>query len=446
MDQMNIRMIPANKLNLTKYNPRKDLKPGDAEYEKLRRSIEEFGYVEPVIWNERTGNIVGGHQRFKVLKQLGYTEVQCVVVDLDEQREKALNVALNKIGGEFEMDLLAALMYDLQEEGMDVTLTGYDLFEVDKMLQQQSKKPGTVSEDDFNGDEEAAAIVTPITQPGDIWQIGRHRLMCGDSTDADQVATLMDGKKAQMVFTDPPWNVDYGSDSKHPSWKPRQILNDKMSQEDFFNFLLAACKSMFSVCEPGAMVYLVMSAQEWGSIMTAMQRAGFHWSSTIVWVKDSHVLSRKDYHTKYEPIWYGWQDGGKALCHLRDRQQSDVWEINRPRKSDDHPTMKPIALAGRAIGNSSRYGDVILDLFGGSGTTLLAAEQLDRVAYLMELDPKYCDVILKRIIAHRDTDEGIFLLRGGERYMYHDTPEPSAPADMDTSDFIEIEDDGDLPF
>ena len=251
MDQMNIQMIPATQLNPAKYNPRKDLKPGDAEYEKLRRSIEEFGYVEPVIWNQRTGNIVGGHQRFKVLKQLGYTEVQCVVVDLDDKREKALNVALNKIGGAFEMELLAELMYDLQDDNFDVTLTGYDLFEVDAMLQKRTKKAGMIEEDNFDADAAAADIVTPVTQPDDIWLVGRHRLMCGDSTNSGAVEKLMDGKRAAMVFTDPPWNVDYGSD-KHPKWKSRQIMNDKMSTEDFGAFLLAAFRSMASASEPGA--------------------------------------------------------------------------------------------------------------------------------------------------------------------------------------------------
>jgi len=420
MEQMDIRMIPAAKLNPAKYNPRKDLKPGDPEYEKLRRSIEEFGYVEPVIWNRRTGNIVGGHQRFKVLQQLGYTEVQCVVVDLDEKREKALNVALNKIGGAFEMELLSELMYDLQEDDFDVTLTGFDLFEVDEMLQKRSKKPGMTEEDDFDGDAEAAAIVDPVTKPGDIWLVGRHRLMCGDSTDSGAVSRLMDGAKAKMVFTDPPWNVAYGSDSKHPSWKARQIMNDNMSADDFYKFLLSAFRAMASVSEPGAMTYVVMSAQEWGSVMGAMREAGFHWSSTVIWYKDSLVLSRKDYHTQYEPLWYGWLEGEKRLCPLKDRQQSDVWEIPRPRKSEEHPTMKPIALAGRAIGNSSRYGDTVLDLFGGSGTTLIAAEQLERRACLMELDPKYCDVILKRYAGFKKSDEGIYLLRNDERLTIND--------------------------
>ena len=420
MQQMEIQLIPAEKLNPAKYNPRKDLQPGDKEYEKLLRSVEEFGYVEPVIWNQQTGNIVGGHQRFKVLQYLGYTEIQCVVLDIDETREKALNVALNKIGGEFEMELLTELMIDLQGADLDVELTGYDLAEVDAMIQKRSKREGSTEEDDFNAEEEVEKIVNPITQLGDIWEVGRHRLMCGDSTDIAQVSMLMNGRKISMIFQDPPWNVDYGSDTKHPSWKSRTIMNDKMSNEDFREFLLKTGKSMVSVCEPGAMVYLVMSAKMWGTLMDTMEESGFHWSSTIIWSKDSHVMSRKDYHTRYEPIWYGWLSNASGLCHLRDRQQSDVWDIPRPKKSDEHPTMKPIALAGRAIGNSSRHNDVVLDLFGGSGTTLIASEQLDRNCHMMELDPKYCDVILARYAKYTKSDEGIYLLRNGERLMYHE--------------------------
>jgi DNA modification methylase len=451
MEQMNIRLIPAANLNPAKYNPRKDLKPGDPEYEKLLRSVKEFGYVEPVIWNERTGNIVGGHQRFKVLKQLGYTEIQCVVVDLSEQREKALNVALNKIGGEFEMELLHDLLYDLQDEDIDVTLTGFDLSEMEKIFQQQAKK-GQADEDDFDADAEAEKIVTPVTQPGDIWLVGRHRLMCGDSTDPKQMARLMDGKRARMIFTDPPWNVDYGGHA-HPSWKQRSIMNDKMTREDFFEFLTDAAKSMASACEPGALTYLVMSAQEWGNLMSAMQRAGFHWSSTIIWYKDRFVLSRKDYMTQYEPIWYGWLShptksadfagapgtGARRLIELHDRTQSDVWEIPRPLKSDEHPTMKPIALVARALKNSSRYGDIVLDAFGGSGTTLIACEQADRLCRAMELDPKYCDVILKRFCLNHPADS-VFLLRGREKITYSEA--------QSRSDFVEIatEETGDLPF
>jgi len=420
LDSLNIRKIPATKLNPAKYNPRKDLQPGDPEYEKLLHSVEEFGYVEPIIWNEATGNIVGGHQRFKVLKQLGVTEIDCVVLNLDEIREKALNIALNKIQGEFDVPKLVELLKYLESTGFYVNITGYDAPDIDKMYQQLARLDGKVVEDNYDGDAEAAKITEPITRLGDVWLLGKHKLMCGDSTDIGSVARLMDTVKAKMVFTDPPWNVALGSDEKHPSWKSRQILNDKMSKEDFYKFLLAAFKSMSSVCAAGAMVYVVMSAQEWGSVMNAMEATGFHWSSTIIWAKDRLVLSRKDYHTQYEPIWYGWLDGEKRLCPLEDRQQSDHWEFERPAKSKEHPTMKPIALAARAINNSSHTGDPVLDLFGGSGTTLLAAEQTGRVCYMMELDPKYCDVIAKRTIEYHKSDSGVFLLRDGEKIAYNE--------------------------
>lgn len=414
---MEIQKISADKLKAAKYNPRKDLKPGDEQYEKLRRSIEEFGYVEPVIWNQRTGNIVGGHQRFKVLVTLGVNEIDCVVVDMPEQREKALNVALNKVSGEWDMPLLTDLLKDLDESGFDVSLTGFEEAELEELF---SDAPDSkVKEDNFDADKVAAEIETPLTQKGDIWLIGRHRLMCGDSTSIDDINGLANGEKARLVFTDPPWNVDYGADAKHPSWKPRQILNDKMTTEQFREFLLKAFICMKTVCETGCMTYIVMSAQEWGSLMNVMKEAGFHWSSTIIWKKDTLVLSRKDYHTQYEPIWYGWLEGTR-LSPLEDRKQSDVWEIARPKRSDEHPTMKPISLVARAILNSSKKGDLVLDLFGGSGTTLIAAEQTERVCNMMELDPKYCDVIVKRYIENAGSDAGVFLCRDNQKTAYID--------------------------
>jgi len=415
---LDIQKIPVSKIKAAKYNPRKDLKPGDAEYEKLRRSIEEFGYVEPVIWNERTGNIVGGHQRFKVLVTMGYREIDCVVLDIDEQREKALNVALNKISGEFDIPLLSDLLRDLNDNGFDVSLTGFDAAEIDELF--RGKASGNIREDDFDADKAAAEIETPVTQRGDIWMLGRHRLMCGDSTLLSDVQKLMDGKKARFVFTDPPWNVDYGSDARHPSWKPRQILNDRMSTEEFGVFLLRAFNCMREVSEAGCMTYVVMSAQEWGNVMNALREAGYHWSSTIIWAKDSLVLSRKDYHTQYEPIWYGWLEGTR-LCPLKDRKQSDLWEIPRPKVSVEHPTMKPVALVAKAMLNSSRVGDAALDLFGGSGTTLIAAEQTGRVCFMMELDEKYCDVIVKRYARQVGGDEAVFLLRGNDKVPFTET-------------------------
>ena len=419
INRMNIQAIRATKMKAVKYNPRKDLKPGDAEYEKLRRSIEEFGYVEPVIWNQRTGNIVGGHQRFKVLTALGYNEIECVVLDIDEIREKALNVALNKISGEFDIPLLTDLLRGLGEEGFDVSLTGFDAVELDELFAE--KAAGKVKEDDFDAEKAVAEIETPISRRGDVWLLGRHRLMCGDSTSLEDVRLLMAGAKARCVFTDPPWNVDYGSDAKHPSWKSRQILNDKMSTEQFGAFLLGAFRCMAAVSDSGCMTYVVMSAQEWGTVMNALREAGYHWSSTVIWAKDTLVLSRKDYHTQYEPIWYGWLEGksaGKRLCPLKDRKQSDLWQIPRPKRSEEHPTMKPIALVAKALMNSSHVGDAALDLFGGSGTTLIAAEQTDRAGYMMELDPRYCDVITRRFMEQVKSDADVRLLRDGARIQY----------------------------
>jgi hypothetical protein len=302
MDSLNLQKISVTKLNPAAYNPRIDLKPGDPDYEKLLASIEEFGYVDPIIWNSRTGNVVGGHQRLKILINLGYSEIDCVVVDMDEVREKALNIALNKISGDWDAPKLAELLQDLEQKGFRLDLTGHDAPEVDKLFQKWKREQESKdAEDDFNVQSELDSIDKPLTKPGDIWLVGRHRLMCGDSTDIGDVARLMDGRKARMVFTDPPWNVDYGG-AAHPSWKQRSIMNDKMSTEDFYGFLLSAFKSIASVSELGTPIYVVMSAQEWPNVHAAMLEANYHWSSTVIWAKDKFVLSRKDYNTQYEPI------------------------------------------------------------------------------------------------------------------------------------------------
>ena len=250
-------------------------------------------------------------------------------------------------------------------------------------------------EDSNDFDEVDFNVNNHDVQRGDIFQLGRHRLMCGDSTSIEEVKKLCGDAKIQMVFTDPPWNVDYGGTS-HPSWKQRSILNDKMSTEEFGGFLFKAFKAQKEVLQEGAMVYIVMSAQEWGNITWALGETGYHWSSTIIWVKDSLVLSRKDYHTQYEPIWYGWLDNANRIHPLTDRKQSDVWKIPRPKISEEHPTMKPVKLCKRAIDNSTNENDNVMDLFGGSGSTLIASELSNRNCYMMELDPKYCEVIINR--------------------------------------------------
>jgi len=407
---MEFKKLPISTLIPAAYNPRKDLQSGDPEFEKIRRSIEEFGYVEPVIVNDDM-TIIGGHQRVKVLKALGHTEIDCVMVAVDKTKEKALNIALNKIAGEWDTTALAQLMADLDKESYNIELTGFDWDEAEKLLKTLEKDNNT-DDDDF----EPELPEEPISKRGDIWMLGRHRLMCGDSTVADDMAILLDGKRVEMVFTDPPWNVNYGA-THHPSWKQRTIQNDSMSTEEFRAFLSKSFACMANALVVGGMAYVVMSAQEWGSLMPALAENDFHWSSTIIWNKDRLVLSRKDYHTRYEPIWYGWKDGAPRIHPLTDRQQCDVWDIPRPSKSEEHPTMKPVELVERAIQNSSKRGNFVLDQFGGSGTTLIACENTGRTCYMMELDPKYVDVIVARFVNKVGGDE-VFLLRDGKKTGY----------------------------
>jgi DNA modification methylase len=377
--------------------------------------MTEFGYVEPIVWNKRTGYVVGGHQRLKILEDMGETEIECVVVDLDPKDEKGLNVALNKISGDWDYGLLTELFDELSDLDYDLTLTGFDESEINALL-----SPVSADDDEFNPDVVIENIEEPVTEKGDVWFIGKHKLMCGDSTTED-VSLLMGDEGAKFVFTDPPWNVNYGA-TDHPSWKQRTIMNDYMSSEEFADFLDKAFFQMAKNTVPGAMVYVVMSAQEWGNIMPMMAKNEFHWSSTIIWNKDRMVLSRKDYHTKYEPLWYGWREGEGRLVPLADRKQTDVWDIMRPHVSELHPTMKPMELVARAIQNSSCKGDLILDQFGGSGTTLIAAEQTNRVCNMLELDPKYCDVIVNRYInfvGQKDAD--IYIYKNGKKTHWKET-------------------------
>ena len=401
---MNIQNVPINSLKPYKNNPRNNEKG----VEKVAESIREFGFKQPIV-ADKNGVIIVGHTRYKAAKKLGLTEVPVLyAIDLTDEQTRAYRLADNKTAeySDWDMDLLGVELEALGMESFDMTRFGF------------AEPEYETADDDFDVDK--AMPMTPVSCRGDIWHLGRHRLLCGDSTISTDVQALMGDEKARFVFTDPPWNVDYGADDKHPSWKPRQILNDKMSTEDFGAFLLKAFTFMKEVSEPGCMTYIVMSGQEWGNLMYVMDYLGYHWSSTIIWVKNSLVLSRKDYHTRHEPIWYGWLEGSR-LCPLEDRKQSDVWEFDRPKVSTEHPTMKPIPLVAQAIANSSRKDEIVLDLFGGSGTTLIAAEQTQRSCRMMELDPKYCDVIVKRYVGFTGSDAGVTLQRGGMVIPYKET-------------------------
>ena len=393
-------LLPAD------YNPRKDLKPGDAEYEKLKRSIEQFGYVEPVIWNQTTGRVVGGHQRLKVLMDMGMTEVDCVVVAMEEEKEKARNIALNKISGDWDKDKLALLIADLQGADFDVSLTGFEPAEIDALF-KDTLKDG-VKDDDFDVGAELAQPT--MTKPGDIWTLGRHRLICGDSTKAETYDLLMGSTKANLVITDPPYNVNYeGSAGK--------IKNDNMADEAFYNFLLDAYTQMHSAMADDASIYVFHADTEGLNFRRAFADAGFYLSGCCIWKKQSLVLGRSPYQWQHEPCLYGWKKNGKHQWYTG-RKETTIWEFDKPKKNSDHPTMKPIPLLAYPIMNSSMSNSVVLDPFGGSGSTLIACEQTDRICYTVELDEKFCDVIVKRYIEQVGGADGVTVQRDGLTYKY----------------------------
>lgn len=410
---MIIEKIKIEELNPAKYNPRKDLKAGDPEYEKLKKSIETFGYVEPVIWNKGTGNIVGGHQRLKILIEQGKTEVDCVVVDIDESEEKALNVALNKVSGDWDLPKLADLIEQLDADMFDISLTGFDMAEVEDLFSQVHDKD--IEDDDF--DVDGALEEESFVRLNDIWLLGKHRLLCGDATDKNDMDKLMDGKKANLCITDPPYNCDYTGGTG------MKIQNDNMSDSSFKQFLLDSFKNIYDNLVDGGAFYSFHSDAEKVNFFNATVEAGFHYSTTCLWVKQSLVLSRMDYHMRHEPIIYAFKNTAKHKWY-GGRKLTTVWEFDRPTKSKLHPTSKPLDLIGFPMKNSSIENSIVLDPFGGSGSTLIASEQLNRICYMSELDPKYAAVIIKRYINEVGSDEEVYLLRDGEKIQYKDVEKP----------------------
>ena len=408
---MNIEKKNVKDLLPADYNPRKDLKPGDPEYEKLKRSIEQFGYVEPVIWNEKTGRVVGGHQRLKVLTDMGITEVDVVVVDMDTEKEKALNIALNKISGEWDTEKLALVIADLQGTDFDVSLTGFDPEELEDLFRDDVK--GGVKEDDF--DVEAELKKPSFSKAGDLWMLGEHRLFCGDSTKPETFDLLMNGKKANLVVTDPPYNVDYkGSAGK--------IKNDSMAEDQFEQFLLAAYQQMEAAMADDASIYVFHSDSHGLAFRKAFEEAGFYLSGCCIWKKQSLVLGRSPYQWQHEPVLFGWKKKGKHQWYTG-RKESTIWEFDKPKKNKDHPTMKPIALVSYPIMNSTMTGCLVLDPFGGSGSTLIACEQTGRICYTVELDEKFCDVIVRRYIEQVGSADGVTVLRDGLTYRFDEVPD-----------------------
>lgn len=383
---MNIQIIDIQKLKPAEYNPRKDLKPEDEEYQKIKKSLVEFGYVAPIIVNNDM-TVIGGHQRLKVLQELGYTEIECNVVDLDKNKEKALNIALNKITGDWDNGKLEELLAELKEADVDMDITGFSFDEVDNILKDVTGS----KEDDFDIEEALKEIDEPVSKLGDIWILGKHRLMCGDSTQKENVLRLMNNQQADMLLTDPPYNVDYEGKTEDAL----KIENDNMNETEFYNFLLDSFRNMFENTKCGSSIYVFHADTEGLNFRNAFKNVGFKLAQCLVWVKNTFVMGRQDYQWRHEPILYGWKEGA-GHYFIDDRKQSTVLEFDKPTRNAEHPTMKPIDLLVYLIKNSSKENQLILDLFGGSGSTLIAAEQTKRVCYTMELDPKYCDVIIKR--------------------------------------------------
>lgn len=373
-------------------NPRNPNRHPQKQLELLAKIIKTQGWRNPITVSNRSGFIVKGHGRLQAAKLAGIATAPIDRQDYEnEAAEYADMIADNRIAELAEVDnqSLKELLEELESFSLDMELTGFDIESLEKLMEQFNT--AEVEEDDFDADAEAAKITDAITKPGDVWQLGRHRLMCGDGTVATDVEKLMMGQLADLIFTDPPYNVDYTGKTKDAL----KIQNDKKDDAAFKQFLVDAFSNLSIASKEGAPIYICHADSEGLNFRSAMLEAGWLLKQCIIWVKQHFVMGRQDYQWRHEPILYGWKPGA-AHSFYGDRKQDTVWEINRPMQNKEHPTMKPLGLCAKAIRNSSKSGDIVIDFFAGSGSTLIASEALGRTCYAMEIDPVYCDVIVKR--------------------------------------------------
>ena len=406
---MLIQKIPIKKINPAPYNPRKNLKPDDSEYQKLLRSIDEFGYIDPLIWNKKTGNLIGGHQRFKILAAKGMKEIEVSVVDLPIEKEKLLNIALNKISGQWDKEKLAHLLDDIPE--IDLELTGFDLPEAENLIADILGQD--YDEDNFDLDAHLANDLPIITKPGDLITLGlnnEHRLLCGDATKSSDVAKLMGDSRARLCHTDPPYNVNYNPDSRPVIKKSKnnsyqgKIINDNLTPKRYRLWFNKVIDSVNEALVPGACFYIWNSHKNFGLMHDLLTENNFKIASVITWAKESFAPGFGDYNEQTEFCLYGWK-GGSRHSWFGPKNESTLWKIHRDRTClYKHPTQKALELAERAIRNSSKSGDIVFDPFLGSGTTLIAAARLGRRCFGMEIEPKYCDIIVRRYIATAGKD------------------------------------------
>ena len=408
-----MKLVPISKLVPYANNARTH---SPEQINKLRGSLREFGFVSPVIIDKDYG-ILAGHGRVMAARAEGMENVPCVFVDhLTEAQKKAYILADNRfaLDAGWDEDMLRVEMEALQGMDFDISLTGFDEAEIADLF---SADDNEAQEDDF--DEDAALQAEPFVKTGDLWLLGKHRLLCADSTKPEDVKLLMDGKKANVCITDPPYACNYTGGTG------MKIMNDNLKGEEFYQFLLSAFKNAYENLADGAAIYIFHSDAEKVNFYNAVVAAGFHYSTTCIWVKQSLVLGRFDYQMRHEPVIYAFKDTVKHKFY-GDRKQTTVWEFDRPSKSKLHPTTKPLPLIAYPMKNSSLVNSIVLDLFGGSGSTLMAAEQMDRVAYLMELDPVYASAIVRRFVAYRGNTENVYIIRDGQKLPCSEVYIPTA--------------------
>ena len=381
------------------------------QIKKLRSSLHEFGFINPVII-DRDYNVIAGHGRIAAAKEENLKEIPCVFADhLSEAQKKAYIIADNRMAMDagWDEELLRVEIESLQAEDFDIGLTGFDEKEIADLF--GSGDETSVKDDDY--DLTAALEKASFVQRGDIWTVGRHRLMCGDATSSEDVSALMGETKANLILTDPPYGVSFKSSSG------LTIQNDSMKNEEFYNFLLSAFKCMADHLEKGGSAYVFHADTEGLNFRKAFIDAGFHLAGCCIWVKDSLVLGRSDYQWQHEPVLYGFMQNGKHKWYS-DRKQTTIWNFDKPKRNANHPTSKPLDLLSYPIGNSTQENAVVIDTFGGSGSTMMACEQMNRICCMMELDEKYASVILRRYVEDTGNADDVYVIRDGEKLMYAD--------------------------
>ena len=383
---MKTETIPIEALTLDPANVRRH---GKRNLEAIKGSLLRFGQQKAIVVDEN-GVVVAGNGTLEAARALGWKELQVVRTALAGADRTAFSIADNRTAelAAWDEDALAKALVSLKcDDAIDELATGFTDDEIERIVRDLK------GDDDIEEDEVPDPPKDPITQPGDLWILGNHRILCADSTDGRSVETVTEGSPVDMVFTDPPWNVAIGQDS-NPKHRQRDGLqNDALTSDEFAAFLARFAATVRKIVTGD--LYVVLGASEWPTLDRCLRDAGFHWSGTIIWAKDSFVLGRSKYHRRYEPIWYGWKTTGKS-SYRAGRDQDDVWEIPRPKRSEEHPTMKPVALPAKAIQNSCSCGGTVLDPFMGAGSTLIAAEHRERRAIGIEIEPRFCDVIVER--------------------------------------------------